>query len=162
MSTGCTSQLQWFLDDWRTAISIIILAWLLDERKSLQPFIVMEMEIKIAALQLSKKLEKAHMKHEKTKSFKSDWKDCRSCQTKIEELECGKKSPIVMSPTTSGKVQRRRGVSERNPTEGKLVREAIKVAFVCERICSLGFEPRYRENEENWKWTWNCIWFNKV
>ena len=103
----------------------------------------MEEAIEIAASKLKKKLEKAHTKHthcnsdtvrRKANLSKTNSDDCSSCKLKKEELESGKKSPIVMSPTTSAKSQRRQGVSARNPMEGKLVRETMKIAILAQNI----------------------------
>ena len=100
--------------------------------------------IEVATFKLAKKLEKAHTKHKAIANksqntsdvLQLEMKKCPLCQrTKEElesELESGRRSPIFNSPTTSAKFQRRRGVSERNSTEGRLVREAIKVSIVNE------------------------------
>ena len=115
----------------------------------------MEEAIEIAALHLSKKLEKAHAMHAvspstneqstatattTTESNIADMKNCSLCRKTINEIESGRRSPIVMSPTTSAKFERRIGVSERNPTEGKLVRETMKVAIVNKTLHNWGFK----------------------
>ena len=116
----------------------------------------MDEAIETATLNLKKKLEKAHMKHNsvekgKTKEppmslLKIDIKNCSLCQKMEVELESGRRSPIVMSPTTSAKFQRRRGVSERSAIEGQLVREAMKVVSVNENIDTWGFNAVPCEN----------------
>ena len=75
--------------------------------------------------------------------------NCSYCKMSIKELESGRRSPIVMSPTTSAKFQRRRGVSERNPMERKLVSDAMKVAMVNQTLISWGF--RFRETGHHCK-----------
>ena len=119
----------------------------------------MDEAIEIAALNLNKKLKKNHTKWYKrltssTKKQENEPKEpkepkerkeskesncctvnvnsCPSCKMKQAELESGRRSPIIMSPTTSAKNLRRRGVSERNRTEAQLVREAMKFAMLNE------------------------------
>ena len=99
----------------------------------------MEEAMDIASLNIKKKLKKTHIKHkiiiptntqQHDDHSQTDMKNCSLCRKTINEIESGRRSPIVMSPTTSAKFERRIGVSERNPTEGKLVRETMKVAIV--------------------------------
>ena len=103
--------------------------------------------IEAAAFNLKKKLEKAHLKHKNighqnlntNLAVPFDTKNCLPCQKTKEELESGKMSPIVASPTTSAKFQRRIGVAQRNSTEGKLVREAVRISKVKESLDNLNF-----------------------
>ena len=98
--------------------------------------------IESATFNLKEKLKKAHLKHSTTAnkskqsnaSLKVDIEKCPPCQKTKEELDSGRRSPIVNSPTTSAKFQRRKGVSERNATEGQLLREAVKIATVNENL----------------------------
>ena len=117
----------------------------------------MDDAIETATSNLKKKLEKAHAKHKHPTndgdvdsvkpSLKVDIKNCTLCQQKEEDLESGRKSPIINSPTTSAKLQRRRGVSERNSTESQLVREALKIVFVNENIDTWGLTTVPYENK---------------
>ena len=103
--------------------------------------------INAATFSLTKKLEKAHMKHisidhqnlNSKLALPSDIKNCLPCQKTKEELESGKMSPIISSPSTSAKFQRRIGVAQRNSTEGKLVREAVRITKVKENLDNLNF-----------------------
>ena len=98
--------------------------------------------IESATFNLKEKLKKAHLKHntttnkskQTTTSLKLDIEKCPPCQKIKEELDSGRCSPIVNSPRTSAKFQRRNGVSERNATEGQLLREAVKIATVNENL----------------------------
>ena len=113
----------------------------------------MEAALDEAALHLKQKMEKKHKKsvhknsltaiinkkkNEHAPEHTDNPDDCTHCSQIKDELKVGRSSPIIGSPTTSMRQMRRQGVSQRNPTEGALVQEAMKVATITESLQSIG------------------------
>ena len=95
--------------------------------------------VEIAASTIKKKLETHHKKHCKSRNSRENNNNNNNndySQLKDEECTCGqvrlnveegKTSTVILSPIIDRKADRREGVSEKNNTERKLVKEAVKV-----------------------------------
>ena len=103
-------------------------------------------EVEIAASTLKKKVEKHHKKHCRhhnngrnsgcSNNHSNNNNNHHYIQLKDEDCTCaqeqlkvdeGKTSAMVCSPMVDRKFHRREGVSEKNDTERKLVKEAVKL-----------------------------------
>ena len=127
-----------------------------------------DLAVEIAAKTIEKRLENHHKKHCKRRnnndknSGKNDDNSNNSnisnknsndnndenSQVLDEECTCGearlnieegKTSPVIISPITNRKADRREGVSEMNNTERKLVKEAVKVVARSENMVEFNF-----------------------
>ena len=111
-----------------------------------------EAAIEAATDNIKKKMKKTHTQHceSKIKTKKQLRAPCQRCSTEknekekkslcccdrlAQELEAGRRSPILMRRkyVTEDRPSRQ-GVSERNPTEGKLVTEAMKYLKIQENL----------------------------
>ena len=88
--------------------------------------------IEAAAENLKKKL---HHQHSHTKGRKNLTPNC--CDTLALEVNAGRRSPIMIRREVihdGMKRPLRQGVSQRNPTEGKLLTEAMKYLKIQENL----------------------------
>ena len=89
----------------------------------------MDHAIKHAMLEIKLKEEKFHKSKEKRskKSYKYESiKDSECCRELEAQLVEGQQSPILLSPITDRKNQRREAISEKNLTERALVKSTLK------------------------------------
>ena len=111
-----------------------------------------ETAIEVAAFTLQKKVKKVHTQHSEG-NIKEEMKlvppfkygplqtedgstnEC-DCAKTTEEVEAGRHSPILTKKIIPSRTERpsRHGVSQRNPTEGKLLTEALKFLKVQEKL----------------------------